>query len=216
MNVSVAVTELTGGVRSFHGSGKVEASTEPQDMRLQRMLGHSRRSCTRSPSRCWSSAAARASPPARSCPTPTSSASSSATSSRWCRSVVDADVREGELRRRARPAGPRSCYDDARHFLRTTREKFDIITSDPIDPWVKGAATLYTEGILRDVPQPPESGRRRHAVGAALREHAGDGQERDRDLLPGLPQRHDLGQRNRGRAATTSSCSARATTARST
>jgi spermidine synthase len=34
--------------------------------------------------------------------------------------------------------------DDARHFLLTTREKFDGITSDPFDPWVKGAATLYT------------------------------------------------------------------------
>ena len=28
------------GVRNFHVSGKVEASSEPQDMRLQRMLGH--------------------------------------------------------------------------------------------------------------------------------------------------------------------------------
>ncbi len=35
-------------------------------------------------------------------------------------------------------------YDDGRHFLRTTREKFDIITSDPIDPWVKGCAALNT------------------------------------------------------------------------
>src|SRR5207253_2297976 len=34
--------------------------------------------------------------------------------------------------------------DDARHYLLTTKEKFDAITSDPLDPWVKGAATLYT------------------------------------------------------------------------
>src|SRR4029450_11560584 len=34
--------------------------------------------------------------------------------------------------------------DDARHFLLTTDQKFDAITSDPLDPWVKGAATLYT------------------------------------------------------------------------
>ena len=34
--------------------------------------------------------------------------------------------------------------DDARHFLLTTNQKFDAITSDPLDPWVKGAATLYT------------------------------------------------------------------------
>src|SRR5215208_5799773 len=34
--------------------------------------------------------------------------------------------------------------DDARHYLLTTNEKFDAITSDPLDPWVKGAAMLYT------------------------------------------------------------------------
>jgi spermidine synthase len=34
--------------------------------------------------------------------------------------------------------------DDARHFLLTTDRKFDAITSDPLDPWVKGAAMLYT------------------------------------------------------------------------
>jgi spermidine synthase len=37
-------------------------------------------------------------------------------------------------------------YDDGRHHIRTLpREaKFDIITSDPIDPWVKGCAALNT------------------------------------------------------------------------
>jgi spermidine synthase len=35
-------------------------------------------------------------------------------------------------------------YDDARHYILTSDEKFDIITSDPIHPWVKGAAALYT------------------------------------------------------------------------
>jgi spermidine synthase len=34
--------------------------------------------------------------------------------------------------------------DDGRHFLATTAERFDVITSDPLDPWVKGAAALYT------------------------------------------------------------------------
>jgi spermidine synthase len=34
--------------------------------------------------------------------------------------------------------------DDGRHFIRTSKEKFDIITSDPIDPWVKGCAALNT------------------------------------------------------------------------
>ena len=40
-------------------------------------------------------------------------------------------------------------YDDGRHFLRTTHEKFDIITSDPIDPWVKGCAALNTVEYYR-------------------------------------------------------------------
>jgi len=31
--------------------------------------------------------------------------------------------------------------DDARHFLTTTKQKFDAITSDPFDPWVKGRPT---------------------------------------------------------------------------
>lgn len=35
-------------------------------------------------------------------------------------------------------------YDDARHFLATTGETFDIITSDPIHSWMRGAAALYS------------------------------------------------------------------------
>src|SRR4029453_4556730 len=38
----------------------------------------------------------------------------------------------------------RVFLDDARNYLQTTNEKFDAITSDPLDPWVKGAAMLYT------------------------------------------------------------------------
>ena len=41
--------------------------------------------------------------------------------------------------------------DDARHYLLTTDEKFDAITSDPLDPWVKGAATLYTREFFNVV-----------------------------------------------------------------
>ena len=35
-------------------------------------------------------------------------------------------------------------YDDARHYISTTKEKFDIITSHTFDPWVKGTGGLYT------------------------------------------------------------------------
>ena len=41
--------------------------------------------------------------------------------------------------------------DDARHYLLTTHEKFDAITSDPLDPWVKGAAMLYSREFFQTV-----------------------------------------------------------------
>ena len=37
---SAAIRAWTSGVRNFHSAGKVQASTDPRDMRLQRMLGH--------------------------------------------------------------------------------------------------------------------------------------------------------------------------------
>ena len=39
----------------------------------------------------------------------------------------------------------RISYDDARHFILTSNDKFDVITSDPIHPWVKGSAVLYSQ-----------------------------------------------------------------------
>jgi spermidine synthase len=45
----------------------------------------------------------------------------------------------------------RVVLDDARHYLLTTREKFDAITSDPLDPWVKGAAMLYSREFFQIV-----------------------------------------------------------------
>ncbi len=39
----------------------------------------------------------------------------------------------------------RIVYDDARHYIFTTRDKFDVITTDPIHPWVKGTSTLYSK-----------------------------------------------------------------------
>ena len=43
--------------------------------------------------------------------------------------------------------------DDGRHYLLTAKERFDGITVDPLDPWVKGAANLYTKEFLEAARQ---------------------------------------------------------------
>jgi len=143
MNSSVAVTEVDN-VRNFHVSGKVEASTQAEDMRLQRMLGHI-------------PALLHAKP--RSVLIVGCGAGVTAGSF-----VVHPEI-ERIVICEIEPLVPRVVaeyfakenndvvhdprvaiiYDDARHYVLTTTEKFDIITSDPIHPWVKGSATLYTK-----------------------------------------------------------------------
>jgi spermidine synthase len=143
VTASVAVSRTPAGVLNYHNAGKVQASSEPQDMRLQRMLGHLTTLVPENPQRvlvigCGAGVTAGA---------------------------VSVDPRvKSETIAEIEPLVPRvvSKYfadynfnvvanpkvtvhlDDARHYLLTTKAKFDAITSDPLDPWVRGAATLYT------------------------------------------------------------------------
>jgi spermidine synthase len=152
VTASVAVSRTPNGVLNYHNAGKVQASSEPQDMRLQRMLGHITTLVPKNPSKvlvigCGAGVTAGA-------------------------VSVDPLVKE-EVIAEIEPLVPRvvSTYfaehnfnvvanpkvrihlDDARHYLLTTDEKFDAITSDPLDPWVKGAATLYTREFFREVKE---------------------------------------------------------------
>lgn len=144
MNAAVAVSELDNGVRNFHVSGKVVASSEPQDMRLQRMLGHLSALMHRGP---------------RSVLVVGCGAGVTAGTYVLYPSVERiviceieplippaADVYFG-LENYDVLKDPRVevVIDDARHYLLATDEKFDIITSDPIHPWVKGAGALYSK-----------------------------------------------------------------------
>ncbi len=36
-------------------------------------------------------------------------------------------------------------FDDARNFLLTSRQKYDLIVSEPSNPWIAGVATLFTD-----------------------------------------------------------------------
>jgi spermidine synthase len=143
MNSSVAVTKLEGGTLNFHVSGKVEASSDPTDMRLERMLGHL---------------------PALLHPRPKSvlivGCGAGITAGTFVtypgvERIVICEIEPLIPRVVARFFGvenhgvlddPRVqvVFDDARHFILTAREKFDIITSDPIHPWIKGSAALYS------------------------------------------------------------------------
>ena len=142
-NASVAVSERSNGVLNYHNAGKVQASSEPQDMRLQRMLGHL---TTLVPSRprsvlvigCGAGVTAGAVSI-----DPAVERETIAEIEPLVPKVVSTYFSEHNFNVVANPK-VRVQLDDARHFLQTTTETFDAITSDPLDPWVKGAAMLYT------------------------------------------------------------------------
>lgn len=48
-------------------------------------------------------------------------------------------------------ANVRAIVDDARSALQLSREQFDVIVSEPSNPWVAGVATLYTPEFFRIV-----------------------------------------------------------------
>ncbi len=143
LNASVAVSENQYGFRFFHVSGRVEASTVPVDMRLQRMLGHLSVLLGSNP---------------RSVLVVGLGAGVTAGSFVTYPEIERVAICEIEPLIPQVVSGyftdenydvvkdPRVeiFYDDARHFLLTSKEQFDVITSDPIHPGVKGAATLYT------------------------------------------------------------------------
>jgi len=149
-NASVAVSRLSNGVLNYHNAGKVQASSEPQDMRLQRMLGHLTTLIPKNPESvlvigCGAGVTAGA-------------VSVDPNVKRLTIAEIEPLVPSVVSRYFAQHnfdvvANPKTHVeiDDARHYLLTTRETFDAITSDPLDPWVKGAAMLYTKEFFETV-----------------------------------------------------------------
>ena len=152
MNSSVAVTMNWNGVRNFHVSGKVEASSEPQDMRLQRMLGHIPALIHEKPKSVL----------VVGCGAGVTAGSFLVHPS--VERVVICEIEplipqyivhyfKAENYHVVDDPRVELVFDDARHYILTTQEKFDVITSDPIHPWMKGAATLYTAEYFEMVKQ---------------------------------------------------------------
>lgn len=145
MSASIAVTELDNGDRNIHVGGKIVASTEPQDMRLQRLLGHLTALLAPKEPRSVLVVGFGAGVTAGTFVTHPG-----------IERIVIAEIeplitevasRYFSLANYDVLNDPRVevVHDDARHFLLTTDETFDLITADPIHPWMKGAAALYTE-----------------------------------------------------------------------
>jgi len=150
MTASVAVSRTPNGVLNYHNAGKVQASSEPQDMRLQRMLGHMTTLIPDNPKTvvvigCGAGVTAGAVSI-----DPVLTQVTIAEIEPLVPRVVSTYFSEHNFDVIRNPK-VRVHLDDARHFLLTTKEKFDAITSDPLDPWVKGAATLYSREFFEVV-----------------------------------------------------------------
>jgi spermidine synthase len=151
-SASVVVSRIQGrGSRrrmGLHINGQVCASNLPEDMRLQRMLGHL---------------------PAMLHPDPKSvliiGFGAGVTAGCFTRypsieRIVIVEI-EPEVPAASRHhfkaenyavlEDPRTelVIDDGRHYLTTAAEKFDLITTDPFNPWAKGAAALATREFLQ-------------------------------------------------------------------
>lgn len=150
INSSIAVTEESNGFRNFHVSGKVEASTEPQDMRLQRLLGHLSALMHDDPKSVLVVGFGAGVTAGAISIHPSLQRMVICEMEPLIPKVVSTYFSEGN-HGVANNKKVEIIYDDARHYVLTTREKFDVITSDPIHPWVKGAATLYTKEYFEHV-----------------------------------------------------------------
>ncbi len=144
INSSVAITEWPGNTIYVNVNGHVEATTEIYDMKLQRMVGHL---------------------PALLHPNPKSvlgiGFGAGVSAGTFTRYPSIQKITICEIEPLIPPAStrffgeadyhvaldPRThiVFDDARHYLLTTTEKFDIIASDPLDVFIKGTAALYSK-----------------------------------------------------------------------
>jgi spermidine synthase len=143
LTASVAVSDLPDGIRNYHNAGKVQASSDPADMKLLRMLGHLTTLIPENPGRVLVIA----------CGSGVTAGSVSIDPKLQKETIVEI---EGLVPKVVSTYFSDHNFDvlknpkvevridDGRHYLLTSKEKFDGITSDPLDAWVKGAAALYT------------------------------------------------------------------------
>jgi len=150
LQADVAISRGIAGRLYYHNAGKVQASSEPQDMRLQRMLGHLTTLVHDAPRSVL----------VIGCGAGVTAGAVALDSRVGTTTIVEIEPLVPQAARTH--FGPHNhrvledprvtvVIDDARHYLLTTQRTFDAITSDPLDPWVKGAAALFTVEFLEVV-----------------------------------------------------------------
>ena len=153
MNSSVAVTRVhSSGATQFHVSGKVEASSLPQDMRLQKMLAHLPALVHPNPQSVLVVGFGAGVTAGSFLPYPSVKRLVICEIEPLIPQVVSTWFTK-ENNNVAKDPRTQIYFDDARSFVLTSDETFDVITSDPINPWVKGAASLYTREYFQAVKE---------------------------------------------------------------
>ncbi len=142
-HASLAVSRETSGIISYHNAGKIQASSYPQDMRLQRMLGHLTTLVPSDPSSVLVIGMGAGVTAGAVSIDPRVDRVTIAEIESLVPEVVSEYFSDYNFGVATNPK-VEIRIDDGRHYLLTTDETFDAITSDPLDPWVKGAANLYT------------------------------------------------------------------------
>jgi spermidine synthase len=140
----VAVSKLTDGTLNYHNAGKIQASSDPADMRLQRMLGHLTTLVPKTSKNFLVIGFGAGATAGAVSIEPRLEKETIVEIEPLVPEFVGKHFSEHNFKVKDNPK-VEIRIDDGRHFLMTTDQKFDGITSDPLDPWVKGAAALYTK-----------------------------------------------------------------------
>jgi spermidine synthase len=143
INSSVVITQR-GDQKFFYVSGKSEASSARLDMRLQRMMGHLPALLHPSPHSVLVVGFGAGVTAGSFVPYPDVSSIAICELEPLIPPASD-EFFGKENNQVLRDPRTRVVYDDARHYILTTPDKFDVITTDPIHPWVKGTSTLYSQ-----------------------------------------------------------------------
>ena len=143
----VSSVKIKGGTQGFITNGRVEASTNLQDQQLQFILGHLPMLLSKNPKKVLVVGLGSGMTLGATSVHPSveklvlvelepKMVGVAKTFQKYNHDVLDHPKLE-------------VVFNDGRNYLLTTREKFDVITADPIHPWFRGAGYLYTKEYFK-------------------------------------------------------------------